>query len=69
MIEGASTAAKSRGKEAKQGGDMPDTLIERSAKKGLRMTGQRVVIADILEEAKDHPDVEELHARAIARDP
>ncbi|NES93278.1 MAG: transcriptional repressor, partial [Okeania sp. SIO2B9] len=48
---------------------MPDTLIERSAKKGLRMTGQRVVIADILEEAKDHPDVEELHARAIARDP
>ncbi|MEM6407938.1 MAG: Fur family transcriptional regulator [Pseudomonadota bacterium] len=48
---------------------MSDTLIERSAKKGLRMTGQRVVIADILEEAQDHPDVEELHARAAARDP
>lgn len=47
---------------------MTDTLIERSAKKGLRMTGQRVVIADILEEAQDHPDVEELHARAVARD-
>ncbi len=48
---------------------MTETLIERSAKKGLRMTGQRVVIADVLEEAKDHPDVEELHARAVARDP
>ncbi|MCY4333792.1 MAG: Fur family transcriptional regulator [Litoreibacter sp.] len=48
---------------------MSDTLIERSAKKGLRMTGQRVVIADILEEAQDHPDVEELHARAIEKDP
>ena len=47
---------------------MAETLIERSAKKGLRMTGQRVVIADILEEAQDHPDVEELHARAVARD-
>ncbi len=47
---------------------MAKTLIERSAKKGLRMTGQRVVIAEILEEAKDHPDVEELHARATARD-
>lgn len=48
---------------------MSDTLIERSAKKGLRMTGQRVVIADILEEAQDHPDVEELHARAVEKDP
>jgi Fur family ferric uptake transcriptional regulator len=47
---------------------MADTLIERSAKKGLRMTGQRVVIAEILEEAQDHPDVEELHARAVTRD-
>ena len=47
---------------------MADTLIERSAKKGLRMTGQRVVIAGILEDAQDHPDVEELHKRAVARD-
>lgn len=47
---------------------MADTLIERSARKGLRMTGQRVVIAEILEAAQDHPDVEELHARAVARD-
>ena len=43
---------------------MTSTLIERSAQKGLRMTGQRVVIAQVLEDAQDHPDVEELHARA-----
>lgn len=47
---------------------MVSKLIERSAKKGLRMTGQRVVIAEILEEAQDHPDVEELHARAVEKD-
>ncbi len=47
---------------------MADTLIERAAEKGLRMTGQRVVIAEILEEAQDHPDVDQLHARAVARD-
>lgn len=43
---------------------MPDKLIERAAVKGLRMTGQRVVIAEVLESAQDHPDVEELHVRA-----
>lgn len=33
------------------------------------MTEQRRTIADVLETARDHPDVEELHARAAARDP
>lgn len=47
---------------------MTSTLIERSAQKGLRMTGQRVVIAQVLEDAQDHPDVEELHKRAAAID-
>ncbi|MFN7902887.1 MAG: transcriptional repressor, partial [bacterium] len=28
---------------------------------GLKMTGQRRLIARILSEAEDHPDVEELH--------
>ena len=32
------------------------------------MTGQRRVIAEVLEEAEDHPDVEELHRRAAERD-
>lgn len=47
---------------------MTDSIIERSAAKGLRMTDQRRVIAAVIEEARDHPDVEELHARASARD-
>lgn len=34
------------------------------AEHGLRMTGQRRVIARVLSEARDHPDVEELHRRA-----
>lgn len=32
------------------------------------MTGQRRVIAGVLAEADDHPDVEELHRRAVALD-
>jgi Fur family ferric uptake transcriptional regulator len=43
--------------------------IERlCAEKGLRMTGQRRVIARVLSEAHDHPDVEEVHRRAHAID-
>ncbi len=37
--------------------------------KGLRMTGQRRVIARVLSEAHDHPDAEELHRRAATIDP
>lgn len=37
--------------------------------KGLRITEQRKVIARVLSEAEDHPDVEALHARASAVDP
>lgn len=36
--------------------------------RGLRMTDQRRVIARVLSDAKDHPDVEELHRRAAAID-
>ncbi|MCZ4352435.1 Fur family transcriptional regulator [Roseovarius aestuarii] len=48
---------------------MSDTITDRCAARGLRMTGQRRVIAAVLEEADDHPDVDELFARAVARDP
>ena len=47
---------------------MPETILERCEAKGLRMTGQRRIIAAVLEESDDHPDVEELYARASARD-
>jgi len=34
-------------------------------KKGMRMTEQRRVIAKVLSEAQDHPDVEEVYRRSI----
>jgi Fur family ferric uptake transcriptional regulator len=40
----------------------------RCAEYGLRMTGQRRIIARVLAAANDHPDVEELHRRAHAID-
>ncbi len=36
--------------------------------RGLKMTGQRRVIARVLSDATDHPDVEELYRRAAALD-
>ncbi len=44
------------------------TLEELCSEKGLRLTEQRRVIARILEQSNDHPDVEELHMRASAID-
>jgi len=40
------------------------SLEKRCTEKGLRMTGQRRVIAKVLEDAHDHPDVEDLYNRA-----
>lgn len=48
---------------------MTNPLIARCEEKGLRMTDQRRVIARVIGEADDHPDVEALHARAAALDP
>ncbi len=47
---------------------MTDTIIARCEAKGLRMTGQRRTIAQVLQDSDDHPDVEELYARASALD-
>jgi Fur family transcriptional regulator, ferric uptake regulator len=38
------------------------------AEKGLRITEQRRVIAKVLADSEDHPDVEKLHERASAID-
>lgn len=47
-----------------------ESRIERMCiEAGLKMTGQRRVIARVLSEATDHPDVEELYRRASAIDP
>ncbi|MFW8592777.1 Fur family transcriptional regulator [Cribrihabitans neustonicus] len=47
---------------------MGESIISRCEDKGLRMTGQRRVIARVLQDSDDHPDVEELYARASALD-
>ena len=39
------------------------------AERGLRITEQRRIIARVLSESEDHPDVELLHERASAIDP
>ena len=44
-------------------------IIARSMAKGLRMTEQRRILARVIAAAEDHPDVEELYARAAAIDP
>jgi Fur family ferric uptake transcriptional regulator len=44
-------------------------IIARCEAKGLRMTDQRRVVARVIGESEDHPDVEELYARAAKVDP
>ncbi|MCV0382151.1 MAG: transcriptional repressor [Erythrobacter sp.] len=44
-------------------------LEQLCADKGLRITEQRRVIARVLSESEDHPDVEMLHERAAKIDP
>ncbi|MDQ7080590.1 MAG: Fur family transcriptional regulator [Paracoccaceae bacterium] len=43
---------------------MGNSILKRCKSRGLRMTGQRQVIARVLESADDHPDAEEIYARA-----
>ena len=47
---------------------MSDTIKERCETKGLRMTEQRRIIADVIEDSEDHPDVEALYLRASEKD-
>ncbi|MFZ5914103.1 MAG: Fur family transcriptional regulator [Pseudomonadota bacterium] len=48
---------------------MPQRIEQICEKRGMRMTGQRRIIARVLQEAEDHPDVEELYRRASEQDP
>ncbi|WLP53974.1 MULTISPECIES: Fur family transcriptional regulator [Agrobacterium] len=49
--------------------DLSKTLEELCAERGMRMTDQRRVIARVLQESADHPDVEELYRRSSTVDP
>ena len=48
---------------------MPSRIEQLCIDKGLKMTEQRRVIARVLSESADHPDVEAVHRRAAAIDP
>lgn len=49
--------------------EIPQSRLERLCReKGMRMTGPRRIIASVLSEANDHPDVEEVHRRASVQD-
>ncbi len=48
---------------------VPNRLEEQCVQKGMRMTEQRRIIARVLSQAEDHPNAEELYARALALDP
>lgn len=45
------------------------TLEQQCVATGMRMTDQRRIIAQVIESADDHPDVEELYRRASLIDP
>ena len=47
---------------------MTSTIEALCLKKGMRMTDQRRVIAKVLSESTDHPDVEEVYKRATEVD-
>ncbi len=49
--------------------DIEQSLVEQCAARGLRMTEQRRTIAQVIQNAKNHPDVEELYQLASAIDP
>lgn len=48
---------------------MQNRLEQLCLDKGMRMTGQRRIIARVLSRSEDHPDVEELYRRASEIDP
>ncbi|MBB6210713.1 Fur family transcriptional regulator [Novispirillum itersonii] len=48
---------------------MPSRIEQLCVEKGMKMTEQRRVIARVLSDASDHPDVEEVYRRATEIDP
>ena len=42
---------------------MTSDIEEKCIKKGVRLTDQRKLVAKIMSESEDHPDVDELHKR------
>ena len=47
---------------------MPETIEQKCIKKGVKLTEQRKVIAKVMTESDDHPDVDELYKRVTKID-
>jgi Fur family ferric uptake transcriptional regulator len=47
----------------------PSRIEHLCMERGMKMTGQRRIIARVLSEATDHPDVEQVYRRAVQLDP
>ena len=47
---------------------MPDTIEQKCIAKGVKLTDQRKIIAKVMSEASDHPDVDELYNRVSKLD-
>ena len=48
---------------------MSDTIEQKCISKGVKLTDQRRIIAKVMSEASDHPDVDELYNRVLLIDP
>ena len=48
---------------------MSDTIEQKCLSKGVKLTDQRRIIAKVMSEASDHPDVDELYTRVTKIDP
>ena len=47
---------------------MLETIEQKCKKKGVKLTDQRKIIAKVMSEANDHPDVDELYNRVLKID-
>ena len=47
---------------------MSETIEQKCIEKGVKLTEQRRIIAKVMSESQDHPDVDELYKRASAID-
>ena len=47
---------------------MKDSIEEKCIVKGVKLTDQRRIIAKVMSECEDHPDVDELYKRVLKID-
>ena len=47
---------------------MTESLLSRCLAKNIRMTSQRQIIIQVIEESDDHPDVDQLYLRSVELD-